>query len=121
MSSLINGGRPFAVGFLFVCCAIAVYRGAADLLSGKELSILSVLPRSVFVFFAGCAAWNINHWRKLGWFLGLFVVLQWFSGLINGPTPDALTLWLTLPLICMAVWLMLPAVRGKFGFHKVSV
>ena len=85
-----------------------------------ETGVLFALAQTIFALFAGAAAWNIHQWKKAGWYLGLLVVLQWFSSLINlGASVGWLTIALTFPIAGVGIWLYLPVVRARFEIKKV--
>jgi hypothetical protein len=120
MSEMVSGGQRFTVGFLVLCCALGLLNVARGLISGSRLGILFALAQIVFILFAGTAAWNIYRWKKVGWYLGFLVVLQWLSGIVNlRGEVGWLTLALTVPMAALAIWLYLPAVRARFNVKKV--
>jgi hypothetical protein len=81
--------------------------------------MLFAIAQTVFTLFAGMAAWNIYQWKKTGWYLGILVVLQWLSAIVNlGDRAGWLTLALTVPMAAVGTWLFLPAVKARFGIRK---
>ena len=120
MSNIVNAGQRLTVGFLAFCCAAGLLNVAYGLLGRTQQGVFFALAQMVFTFFTGMAAWYIFQWKKIGWYYGFFVVLQWFSGLINiHGNVGWITLVLTFPIIAVAIWLYLPAVRARFEIKKV--
>ena len=115
-------GQRLVVGFLAICCALAVWNILQALLARSGDGAIFALAQAIFLTFAGSAAWPIFKWKKIGWYLGFFVVLQWFSGLLNSSAKITLiTFILTFPICAMGIWLWLPAVKERFGIKKVFV
>lgn len=120
MSFALNSGHQIVVGFLGLCATLGIFNLGRGLLSGTQEGMFFGLAQAVFALFAGAAAWNIHHWKKIGWFLGCWVVLQWISGLVNLKVQIGwLTIALTFPMLTVGVWLYLPVVRSRFDIKKV--
>ncbi len=120
MSNIVSAGQRLTVGFLAFCCAVGLLNVAYGLIARTQNGVFFALAQMVFTFFTGMAAWYIFQWKKIGWYCGFFVVLQWFSGLINiHGDVGWITLVLTFPIIAVAIWLYLPAVRARFEIKKV--
>lgn len=119
MSSVLETGNRLVVGFLGLCCALAILNVARGLLTRTEPEMLFALAQTIFALFAGVAAWNIHQWKKAGWYLGLLVVLQWLSSLLNlGVSVGWLAIALTFPIAGVGIWLWLPMVRARFEIRK---
>ena len=120
MSEIVSVGQRRTVGFLAICCAVAALNVVRGLITGTQSGMLFGLAQAVFTLFAGTAAWNIYQWKKAGWYLGILVVLQWFSSLINIRVEVG---WLTkafsVPMAVVGIWLCLLAVPARFGVKKV--
>lgn len=120
MSDVVNSGHRFTVGFLGLCTALGILNLGRGLLSGTQDGMFFGLAQTVFAFFAGAATWNIYRWKKIGWYLGFWVVLQWISSLVNLKIELGwLTIALTFPILALGIWLYLPVVRARFGIKKV--
>jgi hypothetical protein len=120
MSAVLSAGHRFTVGFLGLCCALGLLNVARGLLTGTQSGMLFALAQTVFSLFTGAAAWNIFQWKKIGWYLGFFVVLQWFSSMVNFRGGVGwFTIVLTFPIVAVAIWLYLPVVRARFEIKKV--
>jgi hypothetical protein len=97
---------------------VNVVRG---LLSGTKAGLTLGLAQGVFTLFSGTAAWNIYGWKKAGWYLGILVVLQWFSAIVNlGLVDNWFYLLFSVPMVVVAIWLLLPAVKARFGLGKAT-
>ncbi len=121
MNNSIERGRWLVVAFLSLCCALALAFGIHDLLVMPKMGAILLGARAIFILFAGTAAWNIFHWKPAGRYLGFLVVLQWVPGILNfRPNPGAVTWVLTIPMIGVGIWLLLPQVKERFKAARVA-
>jgi hypothetical protein len=119
MSDLLSSGHRFTVGVLAICCVLGLLNVAYGLTSGKQGGFILAGAQAIFALSTGAAAWNVYYWRPAGRMLAIFVLLQWFSVLMNfrGSVP-LFTVVMTVPIVLMYLWLRRPEVKAKFGAEK---
>jgi len=120
MSSIVFQGQRLTIGFLVLCCVLAVFYVLRGLVNASQVGLLFALARTVFALFNGVAAWSIYQSKKAGRYLGWIVVLPWFGSLVNiQGRAGGLTLVLAVQIALVGIWLYLPGVRAKFEVKKV--
>ena len=103
------------IGFLAVCCTLALLNAVGGLLSGNKYGVIFALAQGVFIFFTGSAAWYLYKSKKVGWYLSLIVILNWFGGLLNmANARHVYTSIFSVGMIGVAIWLFRPEVRNHF-------
>jgi len=116
MNNVVHIGQRLSVGFLVLLLVVGCTNVIWGVLKGTKLSLFLALASVVSCLFAGATAWNIFYWKPVGRYLGFFVVLQHLSFLVNWRGPLGLyTKVLTVLILLMGIWLLLPEVKQKFG------
>ena len=116
MNSTVLVGHKLTVGFLAVLFIVACVNIMWGLAKGTKLGFLIAFSSAISCVFAGTTAWYIFHWRPAGRILGFMVVLEHMSFLVNWQGPLGLySKALTVPVLLMGIWLLLPEVKQKFG------
>jgi hypothetical protein len=120
MSAVLDVGQRLVVVFLGLCSALGALNVVRGLVAWSKWGLIFGLAQGVFALLAGAAAWNIYKWKVAGWVIGLLVVLDWLSALVNSRIGyNWLTIVLTFPMAAAGIWLWFPEVRTKFGMKKV--
>jgi hypothetical protein len=121
MSEVVSLGQRLTVTFLAFCSATGLLNVLGGVSRGTQSGLFLALAQGVFTLFTAAAAWNILQWRKIGWYLGFLVVLNWLSRLLNfRGTIGWFVLILSVPMAAMAIWLYLPAVRARFNVRGLA-
>ena len=119
MTKNFDVGQRLVVGFLIFCSGTGFFNLLYGLTRGTKLAVIFGLAQLVFATVTGLTAWKIYYWKKDGWYLGWFVILQWVSALVNFRGGLGWFTWVaSLGIIGMALWLRLPDVKAKFEIKK---
>ena len=118
---MLASGHRFAVCFLGICCGFGLLNMAHGLWKTPEEGVLLAPAQAAVVLFAGTAAWSIYRGKKVGWYLGMFIVLLWFWGLVNRGLPASRVGLAISPFMAIVgLWLLLPSVCKKFEVTKAA-
>ena len=113
--SLVSIGQSRVVGFFAVCCLLALMNAARGLLEATSNGLFFSVTQCVFILLTGSAAWNLYQSRKIGWYLSLIVILNWFGAITNLRAAwNALTSIFTVGMIAVLIWLFRQDVRARF-------
>jgi hypothetical protein len=113
--SLVSIGQSRVVGFFAVCCLLALMNAARGLLEGTSNGFFFSVAQCVFILLTGSAAWNLYQSRKIGWYLSLIVILNWFGAVTNlRAVWNAFTSIFTVGMIAVLIWLFRKDVRTRF-------
>ena len=113
--SLVSIGQSRVVGFFTVCCLLATMNAVRGLLEGTSNGLFFSVAQCVFILLTGSAAWNLYQSRKIGWYVSLIVILNWFGAITNLRAAwNALTSIFTVGMIAVLIWLFRRDVRNRF-------
>jgi len=114
----IHVGQSRVVGFLAVVCVLAGYGVIRGILGGNRFDLFFPLAQGVFAVLAGVAAWYLYRTKKVGWYLGILVIFNWFLGLTKMRIFwNLFVLLVTFGMLVSLIWLLLPRVRSHLGME----